>query len=43
VPEQRVPWSGIYRVHQDSHRLMQEGSLRAGENLSLLQAMWKQD
>lgn len=31
MPEQRVPWSGIYRVHQDSHRLIQEASLRAGE------------
>jgi hypothetical protein len=31
VPGQRVPQSGRYRVHHDSHRLMHEASLRAGE------------
>lgn len=31
VPGQRVPSSGVYRVHHDSHRLMHEASLRAGE------------
>jgi hypothetical protein len=31
VPGQRVLWSGVYRVHHDSDRLMHEASLRAGE------------
>jgi len=31
VPGQRVLQSGVYRVHHDSHRLMHEASLRAGE------------
>jgi hypothetical protein len=31
VPGEHVKQSGIYRVHHDSHRLMHELSLRAGE------------
>lgn len=31
LPGQRVLRSGVYRVHHDSHRLMHEASLRAGE------------
>lgn len=31
VPGQHVPQSGIYRVHHDSHRLMHQASLKAGE------------
>jgi len=31
TPGQRVPQSGVYRVHHDSHRLMHQASLRAGE------------
>jgi hypothetical protein len=31
VPGQRVLESGVYRVHHDSHRLMHQASLKAGE------------
>jgi hypothetical protein len=31
VPGQRVLWSGVYRVHHDSHRLMHAASLRVDE------------
>lgn len=31
TPGQRVLQSGVYRVHHDSHRLMHQASLRAGE------------
>ena len=31
VPGQHVLRSGVYRVHHDSHRLMHEASLKAGE------------
>lgn len=31
VPGQRVLWSGVYRVHHESHRLMHEASLKSGE------------
>jgi hypothetical protein len=31
TPGQRVLQSGLYRVHHDSHRLMHQATLKAGE------------
>jgi len=31
IPGDRVPHSGIYRVHHDSHRLMHEATLLGGK------------
>lgn len=31
VPGQHVLQSGVYRVHHDSHRLMHQATLKAGE------------